>query len=170
MKFIMNNMYIKPYSFGSYRDFALFIDKQKLQGLKLEKSYGDKYYCYLVCDSLTHEKLLGINFESNYEQKDLNILFWSSKNLIVIETGMYFYVLDETMRIKYSFEAQAPLISLYITKKENLLVLEEASLRLIDSKGVVLKEELFDFLDEFTLKENQLFLIIDGDKKSFKLD
>lgn len=169
MKFIFNNMYIESKMFESFRAFSHFIETQNVKKLKLEESQGDKYYCYLGCDSLSQKKLFAVYFESNQKESDLNILVWNKKTLFVLDTGMYLYFIDEALNIKSVFEIFTPLIGLHITKGGNLLVLEEASVRLINDAGEILKSQLFDYIENFHIKDDQLSFQVNGEEKFFDL-
>jgi hypothetical protein len=170
MKFIVNNNYIKSYCFESYRDFSQFIEGQDIKKLKLEESHGNKYYCYLGHDSLSQKKLFAICFESDKKESDLNLLVWNSKKLLVLDSGMNLFFVDDNLNVKFVLEMLTPLIGLHITKGDNLLVLEEDSARLISAEGDILKSESFDFIDDFSIENNLLYLQVNGEKKTFDLE
>lgn len=54
---------------------------------------------------------------------------FSESGLIVFDTGRKLYFIDDKLDIKHDFGITTPLISLYLTEENNLLVLEEISFK-----------------------------------------
>jgi hypothetical protein len=136
----------------------------------IEESYGDYYYCYIGYNSLSSEKLFTISFSSDEKEDNLNFLFWDKAGLIVFDTGRKLYFIDDKLDIKHDFEITLPLIGLYLTEENNLLVLEEASFRVLNSSGQILKRELLDLIIDFSLENNYLHIVtIDGERVVFSL-
>ncbi len=136
----------------------------------IEESYGDYYYCYIGYNSLSSEKLFTISFSSDEKEDNLNFLFWDKAGLIVFDTGRKLYFIDDKLDIKHDFEITLPLISLYLTEENNLLVLEEASFRVLNSAGQILKsEELFDLIIDFSLENNNLHIVTSDEERVFRL-
>ena len=159
MKQITNNRYVKPFRFTSSREISDFIKNQgNVKFLYFEETYGDNYYCYIFYNALTKEKLFILSFRSEEIEENLNFLFWNENKLFVLDTGNYIYLIDNKLDIVKKIDVNTPLIGIYLTHKNDLLLLEEASLKLIDSKGNILKEKLFDLLEDFNL-ENEILSI-----------
>ncbi len=154
MKIIFNNMYIKSFKFESFREFSSFINNQKGKTLSLEQSRGDIYYCYIFHHALTQEKLLMIHFCSDRMENNLSLLVWNNNKLIALDTGSNIYFINEEYNITTSFEITTPLIGLYQTNGNNLLILEEADLKLVTPNGHILKNESFDVIENFTIENN----------------
>lgn len=168
MKQIVNNKYIKGFKFSSPEEVATFFSNQKANcSLSIEDTFGDNYYCYVCYHSLTEEKLFALSFSSDENEDDLSFLFWNS--LFVVDTGKNVYLIDETVNIKTSLETTTALIGLYEINSENLLVLEEAYMRVIDCNGQTLKSELFDLIEDFSIKDNVLFIQTSEENKVIEL-
>jgi hypothetical protein len=60
-------------------------------------------------------------------------------------------------------------VRLYLVSKEKLLVLEEAYLRVINNKGEILRAELFDLIEDFSIKDNLLSIQTSEGSKVIKL-
>jgi hypothetical protein len=159
MKHILGNRYVKVYRFTTSQEATFFVSNQKINNiLSLEDTFGDNYYCYIGYHSLTSEKLFTISFSSDEEEENLSLLLWPELNLVAINTGRNIYLVDYEMNIKSSFDISTTLIGLYITKGNNMLILEEASLKLVSSSGKILQDELFDFIEDFRIDNCRLFI------------
>lgn len=169
MKYIFNNIYIKVLSFESFGKYCRYIDGIPGKKFHLEGSYGDKYYTFLVKDSLSQENLFIYSFQSDYSKNDLAVLFWEKAGLIVLHTGTYLYFIDRSWSVKFSFEISTVLIGFHITKDANLLIMQEASITLINSDGKKIKAANFDLIENFRLEEETLFLFADEEQFEFKL-
>jgi len=170
MKLIVENKYIKTFSFRTYQESSTFVDKQEAKfKLSLNETYGDNFICYVCYDSLTQQKLFAISFESDEDLDNLNLLTWIENRLLVLDSGKRIYVIDDSLNIVSSLEITTPLVGLHVINRDSLLVLEEASMRIINPEGVVLKSELFDLMENFTIANDILFVNTSDGNKAFDL-
>jgi len=103
---------------------------------------------------LTREKLFALSFSSDENEDSLTFLYWD--HLLVLNTGKNIFLIDKGLTVISSFEITTPLVGLYAINKDKLLVLEEAFLRVINNKGEVVKSELTDLIEDFSIKDNWL--------------
>jgi hypothetical protein len=96
-------------------------------------------------------------------------LVWSEAQLIALDTGSNVYFLDQKYNIIASYTISTPLIGFYKTNNNNLLILEEAALKLITPQAIVLKNEIFDVIENFTIKNDKLFILTNGKTITFEL-
>lgn len=170
MKQIFENQYIKSFRFTSQRELSFFISNQNaVRVLSLDEYFGDYYYCYLGYHSLTGDKIFAITFSSDEVEDNLNLLFWTQSDLLVVDTGKNLYLINSDMSLRAVFEIITPLIGLYLTSKRELLILEEATLKLISIEGEVLKNELFDLIEDFSIENDNLSIQTSEEIKVFEL-
>lgn len=170
MKYIINNKYVKTFKFSSYKEAAYFLGNQKPDKiLSLDETFGDSYFCYVCHHSLTRQKQFVISFSSDVNEESLNFLFWTDHDKIVLDTGKLIYLIDIDLKIIASFDITTPLIGLYQLDKNRLLLLEEAFLRVIDHEGKILRSELFDLAEDFSIEDCQLSIQTRDDRKTFNL-
>jgi len=62
------------------------------------------------------------------------------------------------------------LVGLYVINDERLLVLEEAFVRVINNKGEVVRAELTDLIEDFSVKDNLLFIQTNEENKIIELN
>jgi hypothetical protein len=168
MKQIFKNSYIKVFSFTSSQEASAFANNQGTKKvLYIDDTFGDNYYCYVICHSLTKEKQFVLLFSSYENEDNLNFLYWDG--LLVLDTGKNILLIDESLNIKASIEVYICLIGLYLINKEKLLVLEEASYKIINSTGEVLKSESLDLIEDFSLKDNLLLIKTSEENKVIEL-
>ncbi len=170
MKTVFNNKYVVSFSFDSWKELSSFVNNQgDVINLVIDESYGDKYYCYVCYDSLTSEKQFIISFSSDEKDNNLMFMYWNIKNIFIIYTGKYVNIINFNLEILASFDITTPLIGLYLTNENNLLILEEASFRLIKPGGQILKHELFNAIENFYIKDMKLYIKTDFENKFFLL-
>ncbi|MGJ1437887.1 hypothetical protein [Sphingobacterium siyangense] len=168
MKQVIKNIYLKGFRFSSAEEASIFFKNQKAErSLSFEDTFGDNYYCYVCYHSLTREKQFVLSFSSDESEDNLNFLFWD--NMFIIDTGKNIYLIDEKLNIKTSFETTTPLIGLYLISNEKLLVLEEAYMRIINYNGDIVKAELFDLIEDFSIKDNLLSIQTSEENKVIEL-
>lgn len=168
MKQIIKNSYIKAFKFTSSQEASTFVSNQGAKKrLSLDETFGDNYYCYVGYHSLTKEKQFVLSFSSDENEDSLNFLFWDS--LFVLDTGKNIYLIDESLNIKTSLEITTPLMGLYLISKEKLLLLEEAYMRVINYNGDIVKAELFDLIEDFSIKDNLLSIQTSEESKVIEL-
>ncbi|MCP3660259.1 MAG: hypothetical protein GY830_08120 [Bacteroidetes bacterium] len=168
MKQIINNNYLKSFKFLSWNEASTFLKNQKtLKSLSIEDTFGDNYYCYVCYHSLTGEKEFVLSFSSDESEDNLIFLYWN--NLLVLHTGKNIFLIDEFLHIIVSLEITTPLIGLYLINKENLLILEETFMRVINYKGEIIKSELFDLIENFSIKDNLLSIQTSEENKIIEL-
>ncbi len=76
---------------------------------------------------------------------------------------------NESLNIKTSLEITTLLMALYLIGKEKLLVLEEAYMRVVNYNGDIVKAELFDLIDDFSIKDNLLSIQTSEENKVIEL-
>lgn len=157
MKQIVQNKYLKGFRFSSSEEASIFFKNQKANNsLSIEGTLGDNYDCYVCYHSLTKEKIFVLSFSSDEDEDNLSFLFWN--NCFVISTGKNIYLINDALNIKACLEITTALVGLYIISNERLLLLEEAYLRVIDYNGRIVEKELFDLIDDFSIKDNVLYI------------
>lgn len=155
MKQIIGNTYIKAFKFAASDEASTFADNQKAKNyLSVDDVLGESYYCYVGYHSLTREKQFVFSFSSDENEDNLNFLFWN--DLFILDTAKNIYLIDESLRIKAALEITTPLVGLYLVNRDKLLVLEEAYMRVINYEGEIVKAELFDLMEDFSIQDNLL--------------
>jgi hypothetical protein len=168
MKQIIENRYLKEFKFSSSKEALIFFNNQKAKrSLSIDDTFGENYYCYVCYHSLTKDKQFVLSFSSDESEDNLNFLLWHS--LLVLDTGKCVYLIDENLKIKSSFEVTTPLIGFFVINDEKLLLLEEAYMRIVDNKGQTIKSELFDQIEDFSIKGNLLSIQTGEENKLIKL-
>lgn len=157
MNQIINNKFVRVFNFSSSSEADYFLQNQKVNNiLSLEDTFGEYDYCVVCGNSLTRKIEFVLSFKSDEKDENLNLLFWQEPHLIVLHTGRGLYLIDGKLTVIATFEITTPLVGLFLTSGNNLLVLEEASYRLIDSTAKILSGELFDLMENFSLDGNKL--------------
>jgi hypothetical protein len=170
MKQVFKNRVIKAYVFNSYEELSTFKSNQQIPNfLELDNTFGNLYICYICYDSLTQKKIFSISFSSDSSEEQLFFYAWQESKLMVVDTGREIYLIDNELRIVASFDITSPLIGIHVTKPNNLLVLEEASLKLIDFEGKILMNSMFDLIEEFDINDNILSIRTAEESKQFEL-
>lgn len=168
MKQIIQNRYFKVFSFSSSEEALIFSNNQNAnKSLSLKETFGDNYYCYVCYHSLTQEKLFVLSFSSDESEDKLNLLYWN--NMIVLDTGKNICLIDKAVNIKVSLEITTSLVGLYVINDKKLLVLEEAFIRVINYEGEVIKSELTDLIEDFSIKDNLLSVSTSGCNRVIEL-
>jgi len=170
MKQIVNNRYLKCYKFLSQKEMSFFLANQKVSDcLSIDEYRGNKYYCYVCHNSLTSEKEFALSFSSDYDEHYLNFLYWFRHDVYVLDTGRNVYLVSFPIKVVASFELSTPLIGLYLIDDDTLLILEEASLQVVNSTGSRLRMELFDLIEKFQLVDRVLSIQTSEGEMSFRL-
>jgi len=168
MKQIVANKYLKVFSFSSSNEAMTFYRNQEAsRTLTIEDTYGDNYYCCVCYHSLTREKQFVLSFASNQNEEHLSFLFWN--DVFVVDTGEGVFLIDENLQIKAAFEINISLIGLYMISDNRLLILEEASFKIINREGLILENESLDLIENFSIKDDLLSIQMDGRIKDIKL-
>lgn len=169
MKFVVGNSYIKSYEFSNALEMEYFIKNQNILKLTLVENFGENNYCYVFHDALTHEKKSLLSFSSDEKEDDIYILFWFEYGVWIVCTGKFIYIIDDKMQIKIVLEVLTPLVGMYLLPhKKHVLILEEASVRVIDHHGEVLKNEKIGFVNRMSIQEG--FLSIYTDEGVYNMD
>ena len=157
MRHVFKNRFIKSYLFRSADEQSRFVQNLGMvKDLWLDDSIGENYLCYVCRDSLSRKVLFCISFCTENQEEDLNIIYWHESSLMVIETGKRVYLVNEDLFIINSLDVTSPIVGFLITNTNNLLIMEEASVRLVDFEGKILLEELFDLIEDFDLNGSTL--------------
>jgi hypothetical protein len=171
MKLVVGNRYLKAFRFSSSHDALMFMGNQHAEkSLSIEDTVGDNYFCYVSYHSLTSKKEFVLSFSSDDPEDKLNFIFWDEHKKLVLDTGRLIYLIDENLVINASFDITSPLIGLYFVGKDKLLLMEEAFLRLIDYTGKILMSELFDLVEDFSIKNGLLSIQTSTENKVFQIE
>jgi hypothetical protein len=171
MKQIVKNRIIKAFSFRTLEEQSVFSRNQgPLKDLWLGGSNGEYYISYQFCDSLTGKALFLLSFCGEKSDGELNLLQWIESKLIVTETDREIHLINEDLSIIASLDITTPLIGFHLTAGNNLVILEEASVRLVDFEGKIIMEELFDLVESFSLDGNVLIITTDGETRRIELE
>ncbi|WP_243018428.1 MULTISPECIES: hypothetical protein [Candidatus Cardinium] len=170
MRQVICNRFIELLKFRSHKEISTFISNQTISSiLLLEESFGDIYYCYAGYHSLTNQKQFIISFNSDEDESNLHLLFWLSAELLVIETGRMIYCIDNKLSIKYHFDFITPLLGLYVTNTNNLLILDCMSIKIVTPQGVIVQDDSFDLIEDFSITGSYLSIKTSEGSKKFSL-
>jgi hypothetical protein len=170
MKQIIKNRFIKPFSFKTYNELSYFSKSyEKGKHLWLGGLNGQHFITYQFCDSLTNEVFFLLSFSSEKMESELALMQWHESKLIVVETDIQVHLINEELSIIASLDISSPIIGFHLTPTNNLLILEEASMRLIDFEGTIIMDELFDLAEDFTLEGNILTIKTAEGKRQIEL-
>jgi hypothetical protein len=168
MKLIVKNIYIQTFKFTSSREASTFMSSQASgKNLSIDDTFGDNYYCYVGYHSLTKVKQFILSFGSEENEDSLCFLIWD--DLFVLNTGKNIYLIDESLSVKTSLEITTPLVGLFLVSKDKLLVLEEAYMRIVNNNGDIVNSELFDVIQDFSIKDNLLSIQTSEENRVIKL-
>lgn len=169
MKQIMNNKYIKCTKFQSENELYSFLGKYKeKQQLFINNINENKYYFSLTCyHSLLDEIQYILSFNSDSES--FQFLLWETTSQIVLYTGTDLYLIDENFKSRKIIEYMSPLIGLLITPINNLIVLEEISLKIINKTGEIILKEQFDLIEDYKIIDDKLHLQTEEGKKIIRI-
>ena len=152
-----------------FRGTDLLFQSKSTNKIYLQDTYGDNHCVLKLVDSLSKRIKFCIGFSSETHSSKLNLIVLGQYDKLIIEVDKFLYFISLSKGDVISkIELFTPLIGLH-HKKEKLLVLEEAELKVIDINGIVNKEEFFDLIEDFTFVDNTLYLTtIEGEKKRLK--
>lgn len=171
MKQIFKNQYLKSVCFNSSGELIDYLGKIKVQSqVDLNDTFGDYHYCYLFVNSLTQVNEFCITFSTDETEENLSILFWSEKNLLILNSGARIHFVSWLARIIASVEISSPLVGLQLLNNKKLLILEETTLRVVGSDGNIEQEQLFDLMTNFRLEGSKLTVITDENTQVYLLD
>lgn len=158
MRQIINNRYIKCINHHSKNELFLYLDNyNKKKQLFINNTNETKYLFSLVCcHSLLNDIEFILSFSSDY--KSFDILLWDTTCQLVLYTGANLYLIDEQLKIKKYLDYMSPLIGLLITPLNNLIILEEISLKIMNPNGEIIHEEQFDLVENYKMKEDKLYI------------
>jgi len=174
MKYINNNLLSEPIYFDEYNDYKKFIDFD-IQGniLILEDSLGEKFCVIKFVDSLDDHLKLILGF--NYDNKDnIRFVFLPNTDKIVLILSEKIYIIsivDKSVRAKVTTFLPIPIIGIHVMqKRKRFLILEEIGYKIIDFDGQIVKEESFDLISDFSLKNDELKITLyNGENKKIML-
>jgi hypothetical protein len=168
MKQVIGNRYLKVFSFCSSDESSIFFHNQKVVcSLSLDSTFGENHYCYVCYHSLTKEKLFVLSFSSDKREDDLNFFFWD--NLLVLDVGTSIYLLDKNLSIIASYETSICLIGLYLINNDRLLILEEASFKVINQIGQIIMNVSLDLIEDFSINGSLLTIQTNGENRVIEL-
>ena len=110
-----------------------------------------------------------MTFNSEENEHNLSFLFWDEQGVVVLDTGREVYLVDDNLNLVISFDISICLIVFYLINEDRLLVLEEASFKLVTSKGQLLMEESLDLIEDFSFKDNILFIQTSQESRTLQL-
>lgn len=171
MNIIVKNLCVKEYCFTSFREQALFLNNVDCQKqLVLENTYGELYYCYVFYNSITQENEFVLSFCSDFIKENINICFWTNKNIVVVSFDSYIYFIDnkEGQVIK-EIDLTSPLIGIYQIDDSKMLVLEEAYIRTVNANGEIVQDMMTDLIEDLNIQDDVLYISADNNKYTYKL-
>ncbi len=170
MKFIFNNIYLTLLKFNTYREYSQYKANQyNVDFLLLNDNYGDYFYCFEIYDSLTNEIKKIISFSSDYKDENLYSMYSKTTKTLIIHTGKKLFFIDKEFKIISSYDIITPLVSLYETINDRIIILEEASITIVDESGIVLKKEFLGMITKYWINDNKLTIVTE-DVKEFIVD
>lgn len=135
--------------------------------LNLEDDFGEFYYCYIICDSLTKIEQSMILFSSNELEGSLNLLFWEKS--IVLDSGSRLYLLDKDLSVINSIKYNSFLIGIHLFANQKLLILEEDGFRVVDKTFNLIKQELFDLIEDYSINNSKLYIKTKSEQVEFQM-
>jgi hypothetical protein len=169
---VYENKYVKDFQFSTKGELSKFLDRlPDIKILELDNSYGDTYHCYIFYHALSKEKEFVIVFSTYGSSENLQLLFWDKNNLVGLENGAGFYLINinKELTIRFFCEFSTPFIGFYTTSNDNVIILEECALKLINSRGEVLQDKFFNLIENFEINNNQLILHTEDGVLSFEI-
>jgi hypothetical protein len=168
MKQIFNNRYLECIRFGSTQELKQYWAAQDIRKISIDEMSGEFLQCYIIRNGLTESKEGVIFFSSDIDVDKLIVLFYGN-DFVVLENGKSIYMIDFNLAIRWVIEISSPLISLFVTKVQNLLILEEGSVREINYLGKVLQSKLLDLVENHHLENDILTLETESSVVKYKL-
>lgn len=159
MNIIVDNYRVKEFFFRTFPEQRTFLNNlDNSQILELEDTFGDYYYCYIFCNSITGEKKIVLSFSCDLTPDEISVCFWSGKKIVLLYLGQCFYLIDynDNLIIK-SIDATSPIIGFYQINNDNMLILEETYIRTINTNGDILKKMTTDLIVDYYIKNNNLY-------------
>ena len=173
MKQIYENKYMQSIAFGSLKELDYYLKQQPstLEKIFINDGIYDKYYALVFCHSLIETKEFIILFGSDEDEDLQSILYWDKASLIVLNTGSRIYLINEKLEIITSFDYLSLLIGMYITTKNNLIVLGDIFVKILNMEGDIIKSESFDLIQDYSLNNDELYIKPDtGDELYIKIN
>lgn len=158
MNTIVDNYRVREYFFRTFPEQRTFLKNlDNSQILELEDTYGDYYYCYIFCNSITGEKKIVLSFSCDLTPDEISVCFWSGKKIVLLYLGQCLYLIDYNNLTIKPIDLTSPIIGFYQIDNNNMLVLEETNIRTINTKGEIIKEMTTDLIVDYYIKNNNLY-------------
>ncbi|MBL8183411.1 MAG: hypothetical protein JNK51_00660 [Blastocatellia bacterium] len=169
MKQIFQNRFLRSMQFSNSREELAFLNQVPVERvLSIDLDDGQNPICYIGYDSLTQDIEFVLSFRSESNEEDLNLIFWQDR--IVFDTGRSVFFVSYELELKASLELTTPLIGFHLVSDNELLILEEAFMRVVNKNGLVLKSESFDLVTRTTFEKNRLVLQTESGQRTLYLD
>ena len=157
MNTIVDNYRVREYFFRTFPEQRTFLKNlDNSQILELEDTFGDYYYCYIFCNSITGEKKIVLSFSCDLTPDEISVCFWSGKKIVLLYLGQCLYLIDYNNLTIKPIDLTSPIIGFYQIDNNNMLVLEETNIRTINTKGEIIKEMTTDLIVDYYIKNNNL--------------
>lgn len=157
MKQIFQNRFLRSIQFSNSGEELAFLKQVPVERvLSIDLDDGQNPICYIGYDSLTQSIEFVLSFRSESNEEDLNLIFWQDR--IIFDSGRLVFFVSNELELKASLELTTPLIGFHLVSDNELLILEEAFLRVVNKNGLILRSESFDLITETTLEKNRLVL------------
>lgn len=167
MKQIFQNRFLRSIQFSNSVEESAFLDKIPTDRvLSIDTHDGQNPICYIGCNSVTQDVEYVISFRSDSNEEDLNLAFWADR--IVIDSGRMVFVITNELILRASLELTTPLIGFHLISENEMLILEEAFMRIIDKEGRVHRSESFDLITRTNFEKNRLVLITDSGERTLR--
>ena len=155
MNTIVDNYRVREYFFRTFQEQRTFLNNlDNSQILELEDTYGDYYYCYIFCNSITGEKKIVLSFSCDLTPDEISVCFWSGKKIVLLYLGQCLYLIDYNNLTIKPIDLTSPIIGFYQIDNNNMLVLEETNIRTINTKGEIIKEMTTDLIVDYYIKNH----------------
>lgn len=169
MNIIIENIKIAIKQFNSFSEAKAFAKYEPDATLVLlEETYGENSFVVQLRHSLTDKQILATLFSADKPIDKLTLLIWNEASMFVLEADDKLYLISTVGKIINTVNLNTPLVGLYISKSK-LLVLEEASFKTVNQKGEVVREHLFDLIENFYLN-NDVLEIVTMDEEEYLFD
>lgn len=158
MNTIVDNYRVREFFFRTFPEQRTFLNNlDNSQILELEDTYGDYYYCYIFCNSITGEKKIVLSFSCDLTPDENSVCFWSGKKIVLLYLGQCLYLIDYNNLTIKPIDLTSPIIGFYQIDNNNMLILEETYIRTINTNGDILKKMTTDLIVDYYIKNNNLY-------------
>lgn len=171
MRQIIKNQYIEEFCFNSSLEQTSFVSKVNVNHkLSLDGTYGDYYYCYTFCDSLTQEKNFTLSFSNDTDKEYITIFLWDKRDIIIVSFDSSIFFIDlSVFRVIKELDISTPLIGFYQINEAKMLILEEGYIRIANDSGEIIQDKNTDLIEYFSIDNNVLLIQTNKSESMLKL-